>query len=157
MLLRARRRLLLVRLSLAVIGCTGPATSALPPAPTTIPVTMTEYSFDYAGPVPAGRVVFRVKNSGKLVHQLSLFPISKDVPPLEMQLHGSERRVANVFASVTVQPGEAEVFAVDLSPGHRYGMMCFLQDAFGQANALKGMNAEFITPNLGLSGESEDE
>lgn len=134
-------------LGLLATSCGGQQ-SRLPPLPHVVDVTMEEYRFKYEMNIPAGRVVFNVVNNGRVAHRLSLLPLDEDVPPIDVQLKGSERRIIEPFAGVpTLEPGERGTFAVDLVPGVRYAMVCFLVDEFDDtSHAIKGMNSEFRTP-----------
>jgi len=109
---------------------------------------MVDYKFIYSAPTRPGRAVFTVTNAGKVDHHLTLIPLSDDLPPIDEQLHGTTRRSVNPEAqSPTLRPGESEAFAVDLVPGQRYALICFLRDRGDPVNhALKGMNAEFRDP-----------
>lgn len=114
-----------------------------PPAPVVV-VTMREFRFDYPPKVPAGRVVFRFVNAGRLIHRPSLLPLAEDLPSLDEQLRGGQRRPVTPFAGILDRgPGQSASFAVDLAPGRRYGIICFVRDADGSSHALKGMNTEF--------------
>lgn len=127
-------------------GACQPAASRPPPpeGPPVVEVIMTEYRFDYDRPVPAGRVVFRFVNAGQANHRPSLLPLPEDLPPITEQLRGDQRVVAVPFAGIsTREPGETGVFAVDLEPGVRYGIICFARGPDGQSHALKGMASEF--------------
>ncbi len=126
-----------------VIGGGTTKGAPLPPPPGNVKVTMAEYRFDLASAVPRGRVVFDVANIGAIDHALTLIELPEDVPPLDVQLHSTERRGAATLARVPSRPpGGGSRFAVDLPPG-RYGLVCFLADPDGVIHALKGMNAEF--------------
>lgn len=105
---------------------------------------MREFAFDYSPRrVPAGRLVVRVRNVGRLVHRLSMLPLSEDVPPIEVQLRGSERRAIAPFAGIYDRaPGQEGTFAVDLVAGQRYAFICFVIDEKG-SHAQKGMSSEF--------------
>lgn len=118
-----------------------------PPPPHVVDVTMEEYRFEYDKDVPAGRVVFNVLNAGQVSHRLSLLPLAEDLPPIDVQLRGSERRIIEPFAGVNaVPPGQRSAFAVDLVSGVRYAMVCFLVDeSDNESHALKGMTSEFRT------------
>lgn len=136
--------------SVAVL-CTSCATAAggapLPPRPRIVVVDMREYRFDYNHFIPGGRVVFEARNRGTVAHQITLAPLTEDFPPIDVQLHGTERRFLQPFAGTPdVPPGGSWTFAVDLAPGTRYALLCFDQDPDGQVHALKGMNSEFRTP-----------
>lgn len=133
-----------------IVSCGGrkQAERPLPPPPYVVNVTMNEYRFDYDDAIPAGRVVFKVFNGGSVPHRLSLFPLAEGVPPIEMQLKGSERRIVEPLAGInTIAPGALSAFAVDLDAAARYALVCFLVDDFDQeTHARKGMNSEFRTP-----------
>lgn len=112
--------------------------------PTKVVVTMTEYAFAHRRPVPPGRVVFRVRNVGRVDHELVLVALAADVPPLDAQLRGRERRAIPTIARVTAtEPGATGIFAADLKPG-RYGFICFLSDPDGTQHSLKGMSSDFL-------------
>lgn len=131
---------------------------ALPPAPPVVTVDMDEFSFTYDPDIPAGRVVFRGHNVGEVVHNLVLLPLDEDLPPLDEQLRGEERRVATPFAALRpVPPGQAREFAVDLAPGQRYGIFCSVADGEGKSHALKGMNSEFRTLPAPAGRDQDDE
>lgn len=130
-----------------VAACTAsssPARPPLPPGPAQVDVAMREYAFDYNKAIPAGRVVFRAHNAGRLQHYLTLVPLPEDMPPINEQLHGTTRRNLDDFAGITTRlPGGRSSFAVDLVAGHRYALLCFIQDPDGVNHAFKGMNSEF--------------
>lgn len=130
-------------------GCHASSPRALPAAPPTVVVTMRDvggYRIDYNPVIPAGRVVFKVVNAGRLVHRLALLPLPEDFPPIDEQLHGSERQTLTPFAGVPDHlPGETATFAVDLAPAQRYALVCFAEDPDGGSHALMGMNSEFRT------------
>lgn len=116
----------------------------LPPGAPTVVVTMRDYGFDYPPEIPAGRVVFRVVNDGQSFHRLTMVPLPEDVPPIKEQLRSTERRFLAPFAGIPDRPpGGIGSFAVDLAPGVRYAMVCFVVDPDGQNHAVKGMSAEF--------------
>lgn len=142
-------------LALVAAACSGEGVPRggppLPPRPASVGVTMSEYRFDVDATIPAGRVVFRVRNAGRLDHHLSLFPLAEEVPPLDVQLHGPQRRVLTPFGAMPVlRPGQSGSLAVDLVPGRRYALICFLRDpGGGEVHALKGMHAEFRASQAG--------
>lgn len=132
--------------ALPAVSCQGDARSDadLPPAPPVVVVTMREYDFDYAGTVPAGRVIFRLVNAGDVEHHPSLLPLPEDLPPIADQVRGSERRVLLPFAGVFIrEPGESGTFAVDLVPGQRYAFLCYMEGPDGESHVEKGMYSEF--------------
>jgi len=142
---RRRRPAVLLRIS-AVVGLLAagchPAPALLPPPPATVEVSMSEYRFDHR-PVPAGRVVFRLGNVGRIPHRFALVPLPEDFPPIEQQLHGEEREVVEPLASVPdVPPGGRGIVAADVKQG-RWAMICFIVDPDGTSHALKGMATEF--------------
>ena len=142
---RARKRWTIVAAcgaALAGASCSGAARPAPSSAPV-VDVAMDEYRFDLDGAVPAGRVVFRARNLGRLDHELLLVELPEDFPPVREQLESAKRRAVSNVARVAVRkPGTTGTFAADLVPG-RYAMVCFVQDADGGQHAQKGMSAEF--------------
>jgi len=131
-----------------VLGACQPSVSRppapLPPAPAVVEVTMREFRFDHQRDVPAGRVVFQLRNDGRLEHELTLLPLAEDVPPISEQVSGSQRRQLAPFAGVYPrQPGTTDTFAVDLVAGRRYALLCYLRDSDGTSHARKGMASEF--------------
>lgn len=116
----------------------------LPPAPPVVVVTMTEYRFEHPPVIPAGRVVFRFVNGGREEHRPSLKPLPEDMPPIDEQVRGPQRRVSVPFVGLgTLRPGQSDTFAVDLIAGARYGLICFAVAPDGEGHALKGMTSEF--------------
>ncbi|HJT93709.1 MAG TPA: sialidase family protein [Mycobacterium sp.] len=129
----------------ALTSCTSTSQTSAPPVakPHILDVVMREHRFEYDPEIPAGRVVFRVHNDGHLDHELVLFPVDEDFPPINIQLLGNERRPIYPIAGIPVQkPGDTGTFAVELTEGRRYAMACFVRDADGQHDQ-KGMNSEF--------------
>lgn len=108
---------------------------------------MEDYRFNYDPDIPSGRVVFRIHNAGDVPHQVTLFPLPEDVPPIDEQLRGEQRRFVEPFADIYERPpGDTGTFAVDLEPGTRYAMVCFLEAKDGELHWRKGMVSEFLTP-----------
>lgn len=134
---------------LLAVACGGGGRSGvLPPKPTIIDVRMRENVFDYNPVIPSGRVVFRAVNVGSEAHRLTLLPLAADLPPIDQQLHGDTRSPTAPFAgTLALRPGDTSSFAVDLAPGVRYALICFLVNPEGQSHALLGMNSEFRTPD----------
>lgn len=121
----------------------------LPEVPPVVDVVMREFGFELPGEVPAGRVVFNVHNAGTEKHTLDVIPLSEDVPPIDVQLQGSERRAVSKVAGVSMRdPEQSGTFAVDLERGQRYAVLCLLRDADGTSHAVKGMAAEFLPGTL---------
>lgn len=105
---------------------------------------MRDFAFEYTRSIPAGRVVFRARNVGRLQHELALVPLSEDFPPIDVQLHGSVRRTVDAIAGIHGRdPGQSGTFAVDLVAGHRYALLCFFEAPDGESHAVKGMASEF--------------
>lgn len=125
-------------------ACGGNKGSALPGQPTIVDVRMVENRFVHDGQIPPGRVVFRVRNEGSITHRLALLPLPEQSPPIDQQLRGEVRRSVPPYAGVPpLLPGDSERFAVDLAPGRRYAMVCFVRDSDGVTHAVKGMSSEF--------------
>lgn len=119
------------------------------PAPAAAPVltvTMHDYRFEYDAPVPAGRVVFRARNAGRVAHHLTMIPLPDDVASIDAQLRSSQRRFVRPFAGFSERaPGDTGTFAVDLVPGRRYAMICSVLDKNGEPHWRKGMASQFET------------
>lgn len=120
---------------------------ALPAPSQLVDVTMRDYRYDFEPPSRPGRAVFRARNAGEVSHELRLLPLSDDIPPIEQQVMGEERREVPAFGRIHPRlPAGQGVFAVDLQPGQRYALVCFVYDRDGEVHARKGMVAEFRTP-----------
>lgn len=105
---------------------------------------MTEYSFNYDPAIGAGRVLFRVRNTGSVVHSLRMLPLTDDIPPIDRQIRGSRRLAVRPFAGfAALGPGAQTTFAVDLAPDTRYALLCFRTEGEGTAHLLRGMASEF--------------
>lgn len=134
--------------AVAVLGAGCASRPApLPPPPNMVAVKMVDYRFVFDPPRAAGRAVFSLTNAGRLDHNLTFVPLTEDVPPILDQLRGSVRRPVDPEVQVpAVHPGGRTSFAVDLRPGQRYALICFLRDRDDPPNlnhALRGMAAEF--------------
>lgn len=118
----------------------------LPPGPQQVEVELTEYSFSYNPVITSGRVLFRVRNTGTVVHSLQMLPLSEDIPPIDQQVRGSQRLAVRPFAGVdALDPATSTTFSVDLAPGVRYALLCFQADKDGTSHLLRGMTSEFRT------------
>ena len=126
-------------------GCTSAASNApLPRPPAVVAVRTTEYQFEYPAVVPSGRVVFRVTNAGKELHDLVMVPLAEDNPPIKAMLADDVRQVLTPFAGIRDQlPGAEATFAVDLVEGRRYAMLCILADGEGRSHSALGEASEF--------------
>ena len=128
-------------LSAGVAGC-EPTAGADRRGPTVVDVAMDEYNFHFDdGEIAAGLAVFRAENRGELKHELVLVRVPPNAPSIEKMID-SGRMLETLAHLAPRPPGEKGVFAVDLGTG-RYGMLCFVSDAGGEAHIKKGMHAEF--------------
>lgn len=115
----------------------------LPAEPATVEVGLREHAFAFDRPVPAGRVVFRVRNRGDEPHDLVLLQLPTDTVGIDELLEFATPRGLPPVATVPPrQPDETARFAADLAPG-RYALVCFVEDADGTPHFHKGMAAEF--------------
>lgn len=137
----------LVVAGLVLAGCGGGTPRpevALPGRPHIVEVEMLDHSFRYPPDVRSGRVLFRITNAGTVPHSLSLLPLPEDLPPIDQQLRGTERRAIPTVAAIHAKPpGGRTTLAADLTSGGRYALICFLDDPAGVSHALQGMNSEF--------------
>lgn len=140
----AGRIALVCALVLAACQTRDHRSAPLPGGPQVVDVEMTEYSFNYDTAISAGRVLFRVTNTGREAHSLAMIPLSDDIPPIDQQVRGSQRLAVRPFAGVTARDsGESTTFAVDLVPGVRYALLCFVTDSDRVSHLLRGMTSEF--------------
>lgn len=139
--------LLAVIITTGVIGLVAVAPDRQPllPGPHVVDVTMTDNRYEYTPPIRSGRVVFRVRNAGNHEHRIAIYPLPEDLPPIDVQLQGSERRnVQRLAAPLPRKPRQTQSFAVNLEPGRRYALLCFLKPPGSQNTyAELGMNTEF--------------
>lgn len=116
----------------------------LPAGPQVVEVDLADYRFDYEPAIAAGPVLFRVTNTGSVAHSLTMLPLAEDIPPIDQQLRGSERRAITPFAGMGPhKPGSSTSFAVQLEPGLRYALVCFVVDDQDNPHFLRGMSSEF--------------
>jgi hypothetical protein len=125
----------------------------LPSDPPEVTVTLDEEGLEHTGPIPAGRVVFRVANRGDNPHRLSVWPLGDDEAPIGEQLTNDQREIRAPFAGIApLEPGETTAFAVNLEPDGRYALVDTENDpdgAEGRSYAQQGSHAEFRTPATG--------
>jgi hypothetical protein len=129
-------------------SCGSARSRVLPPPVPTMTVVMREYRFEHAPVVPAGRVVFRVHNAGRLRHELGLERLPDDFhKSIGAQLRASRADPSKALVLPTKvvlrrDAGKSGIFAVDLVRG-RYAMVSFLKGGDGKPDWLKGMSSEF--------------
>lgn len=136
-------RLLATLLATSCRASAAPAPDPPSPVPELV-VTMVDHRFEYDPSIPSGPVLFRVDNVGSVAHDLRLIPLDDDVPAIEEQLRGTQRRVVTPLAAVRPRPpGTDGAFVVDLEPGRRYALICSLITKERQAHSRLGMASEF--------------
>lgn len=137
----------LLVLVLLVAGCArGEAGGPLPPPTPTVEIDIVDDDVVAEGPVPAGRVVFRIENAGEDPHQLSLLLVAEDTPPIEEQLEDAPEQSPALVARVPLlRPGETSVFAVGLAAEQRYALVDLSQPPEGEPPAERGVVTEFHT------------
>lgn len=118
--------------------------SYLPASSPVVTVAMKDHSFDHPDAIPSGRVVFEFRNLGSTTHRATLLPLPDDLPPIDEQLRGDDRRAIDPLAAIYERrPGRTGTFAVDLVRGQRYAFVCFVVGEDGISHARKGMSSEF--------------
>lgn len=127
-------------LAVALAGCS--AAAPLPPQPTTVEVVVREHDFavDPAPPLPAGRVVFHLRNAGEVAHELAVVDVADDPSPGEGQ--GSPEVVPTLGVVHARPPGGDGRVAVDVAPG-RYALVCLRSDDAGVSHAARGERVDF--------------
>lgn len=137
---------------LAACSPMSPSQGTRPPAPAAVPmvtITMRDHRFEYPGQVPAGRVLFRVRNAGQATHHLTMVPLPESLPPIVEQLRGTERRFLSPFAGIyDRKSGDTGTFVADLEPGRRYALICSVRGEDAKPHWMKGMASEFRTPGV---------
>lgn len=132
---------------LVLSACSASDEASRPPGPAMPPVlevSMDEYRYGAPAAVPAGRVVFRLRNRGDQAHQPILVALPDDFPPMAEHLKQSvTRNVETVASNPGFRPGISGAIAVDLEAGKRYAFLCSLRTADGKRHDLLGMAWEF--------------
>lgn len=131
---------------MVLVACHSQGASGRVSRPAEVTIVMTDAVIRTPSRIASGRVVFRVTNRGQHPHQLSLFVMSPDTPPIGIQLRGSSRRAVDPVAGLAdVRPSASRLFATDLIAGERYGLVSFGTAPDGKPYALHGMASEFRT------------
>jgi hypothetical protein len=106
-------------------------------------VRVTERDFQITGPkqVPAGTVVFRVRNDGPDDHEFIVVRLGPSPIPLRadgMTVNEEALKSSTVGALEPGPPGSVRTVAIDLVPG-RYEMFCNMEGHF-----MGGMHQVFV-------------
>lgn len=118
----------------------------VPPSVPTIDVRLADDNLAFDEPVPAGRVVFRITNTGERDHRLSLFPLPDDAPPIQEEVTDEYERPVRFLARVpNLSPGDTGEFAVDLAADQRYAMVDYSEAPDGTQHMTLGVAGEFTT------------
>lgn len=120
------------------------------PAPRAdVTVTMRNYTFEFSGPLKAGRRILRLENAGPQEHHILLQRLEpgKTLADVERWIAGGRKRprpLSPVFFGTSRQSrGETVYVAIDLTPGV-YLIICRIPDAGdGRPHIEHGMRAEF--------------
>lgn len=148
---RHRKARLLALILLVAVDACGPDVSErppLPPPPTIVEVKMRDFRFVFAEgdgrPLPAGRVVFRAQNEGRVEHELVVLSLPDRIAGrLDAELRDPVVTPLIVVArSRPRRPRASASVAVDLPPG-AYGLVCFVRASDDKTHAERGMSAEF--------------
>ena len=118
------------------------ATSALPDG--VVAVSLSEMDLVVSSnTAPAGELVFQIRNSGELPHELVVIRTEKDADELPVEeVRVVERRLDIVARSEHIQPAQEATLTVDLEPGH-YVLICNLSGHYEQSQFGPGMRANF--------------
>lgn len=143
-------RVAAVVVATTALGSCQASSASRPPAPAAPPVVdlvMREYRYEPgigSATIPAGRVSFALRNVGDQGHQPTLLVLPDDVPPIQEQLKGSNRRNVPTLASNSgIPPKVTGALAVDLTAGQRYAFVCFVKTSDDQDHSRMGMAWEF--------------
>ena len=121
----------------------GGCGSAAAPSGDAPVVTVTERDFHIAGPkrVPAGIVVFHIRNNGPDNHELIVVRLGAHPIPLRsdgMTINEEELKSSIVGSLEPGPPGSVRSLQVDLAPG-RYELFCNMAGHF-----MGGMHQQFV-------------
>lgn len=112
-------------------------------------VTATEFEFDLPETLPAGETTVNFVNAGEQPHELLMFKLSDDAPPMEELIQLPQKEAEGFFegppSSAFAKPGESQegAFTTELTTG-RYGYVCFVEDKKSKKpHAFLGMSGEF--------------
>lgn len=144
----------------------GPGTTAAPPSADLASIPVFEvavgedgatYSFETDDTVPAGLVMFDLKNNGKKPHQVNVARPKPNatIEAIDAALAGPNPTLALalaefVGASNTVDPGGEQRTVVQLEPGTYY-LLCFVPDEDGKDHLQHGMIKKITVTGSGTT------
>jgi hypothetical protein len=139
------RILAMVAATVAMVACSpGGSPGRLPPSAPTVQVEIDDTDVRHPKPVPAGRVVFRIRNRGQEPHQLTLLQLSEDSPPIEQRLDQEGGPAPAYVAQVPgTAPGGTGMFAAELKEGRRYALVDLSRASDGTLRGRRGVASEF--------------
>jgi hypothetical protein len=115
------------------VGC---ARSSVPPPSNDVAVQGLDYAFQLPDSLPPGPSTFRLRNAGKVPHEMGMALLNPGVTVSQvMTLIGGggdpDSLIAGIVGILIAGPGETAVggLAVDLLPGRTYAFFCNFQDA----------------------------
>lgn len=144
---RAAAAVVAAAIAVVAAGCTAGPTAGQAPVPDPVPtveVRLADEDLTVERPVPAGHVVFHVRNTGSRDHRVVLFPMGADWPPIHQEIANDTQHPVRFRARVpNLAPGETGRFAVDLATGQRYGLLDYSTGPEGQPHLTQGVAGEF--------------
>ena len=163
----ARKSLLSLATVIAVAGCTTkeapqaadtsatPATAAAPAAPNVVEINASEYKFEAPDQVPAGLTAFKMNDTGKEMHHVTLFKLDSAKTFADFMTAMKNMKpeasppgwVIPAGGPNAAAPGSSSSLITVLEPGN-YAIVCFIPDAKGIPHVANGMaKALTVTPN----------
>lgn len=145
---RPARRVPVLALGLLVAACGGPHAAA--PAEAVIPAT--DYAFQTPAHFAAGPVRFRLRNDGRVRHELAMGMLKAGVTAdslLARLASGGDPGdlTDGVVGILIAEPGTISLgsLSVELTPGRTYVMVCQFQDSDSlPPHVAMGMQASFV-------------
>lgn len=135
-------------LGAAVVSCRP----AAPAGPTETVVAASDYAFQSPAHLPSGARTFRLKNVGKVAHEVAMGQlrqgITADSVLARIATGGDPGDLTDGVVGVLIAgPGETSLgrLTVDLVPGRTYMMICQFKDADSlPPHVAMGMQASFV-------------
>ena len=125
----------------------APLDSAIPPA-ADLSLKLADYSFEFSGPLTAGKHTFRVETAPGQPHEIVMVRLppgkkAEDLLAWVAKMAGPPPIERIVGGTTALGQGEVAVFQGELAAGN-YAVICFIPDAKdGQPHAVHGMMKTF--------------
>ena len=164
-------RLLSLAAVIAVAGCStkdapkttdsaaAPAAAATPATPNVVEINASEYKFEAPDQIPAGLTMFKMNDTGKELHHVTLIKLDsgKTINDLMTGMKNMKPGthppgwVIPAGGPNAAAPGSSSSLVTVLEPGN-YAIVCFIPDAKGVPHVMHGMAKGLtVTPSTTAS------